>query len=149
MEPQACIFCKIAKKEIPAKVVYEDSVHIAFLDIRPYTKGHTLVIPKKHIDHFSDIPDELAVKIFLKSHQISKSIQNNLHNKRVGLVVHGYGVPHAHMIVVPQHHEDDITTGRMAKIEDGKIIFTIKNLAIAPREELERVAQAIKAGLKK
>ena len=142
-----CIFCKIVSSEAESSKVYEDDQILAFMDIQPVREGQVLVVPKGHIDHFSDISDELATKIFLKSHQISKSIRTNLHNERVGLVVHGYGVAHAHMIVVPQHHEDDITTGRMAKIEDGKVIFTIKNLEVASREELEKTAQLIKKGL--
>ncbi len=142
-----CIFCKIISGEAESSRVYEDDQILAFMDIQPVRKGQVLVVPKKHIDHFSDIPDELATKIFLKSHHLSKSIRANLHNERVGLVVHGYGVPHAHMIVVPQHHEDDIATGRMAKVEGGKVIFTIKNLEVVPREELEKTAQIIKEGL--
>src|SRR3989344_6977149 len=139
-----CIFCKIIAGEAEASKVYEDDQILAFMDIQPVREGQVLVIPKEHIDHFSNIPYELATKIFLKSHHISKIIRASLHNERVGLVVHGYGVPHAHMIVVPQHQEDDITSGRMAKIEDGKVVFKMDNIAITPREELERVAQIIK-----
>jgi histidine triad (HIT) family protein len=142
-----CVFCKIIAGEIESSKVYEDDQILVLMDIQPVRPGQVLVIPKEHIDHFSDIADELADKIFLKAHHISKIIKNKLNPERVGLVVHGYGVPHAHMIVVPQQHEDDITTGRMAKIENGKIIFTIKNLPIAPREELNKIAELIKEKL--
>ena len=63
--------------------------------------------------------------------------------ERMGLVVHGYGVPHAHIVIVPQHHEDDIASGRMADIENGRVIFTIKKLPVVPREELDQLAQLI------
>jgi len=143
----ACIFCKIIAGEIESSKVYEDEHILAFLDLHPVRDGQLLVIPKKHIDHFSDIPDELAVKIFLKSHQISRVIKEKCQAERMGLVVHGYGVSHAHMVVVPQHHEDDITTGKMAKIEDGKIIFTADNLPAYSRDKLNLIAGIIREGL--
>lgn len=143
----SCIFCKIIAGEVDSSKVYEDDEILAFLDLHPVNDGQLLVIPKKHIDHFSDIPDELATKIFLKSHQISRVIREKLHPERMGLVVHGYGVPHAHMVLVPQHHEDDITTGKMAKIEDGKIVFTEDNLPASSRDELNKIAGIIKDGL--
>lgn len=140
-----CIFCKIIAGEMESSKVYEDDQILAFMDNYPVRAGQVLVIPKNHIDHFSDIPDDLAVRIFLKAHHISKRIKEKLNPERMGLVVHGYGVPHAHMIIVPQRHEDDITTGQMAKIENGKIIFTSSNLSMSPRGDLDKIAEIIKA----
>ena len=142
-----CIFCKIISGDAESSKVYEDEQILAFMDIQPVREGQILVIPKEHIDHFSDLPEELASKIFLKAHKISKIIRNKINNERVGLVVHGYGVPHAHMIIVPQHNSDDITCGRMAIIKDGKVVFTMKNLEIITREELDKVAQIIKENI--
>jgi histidine triad (HIT) family protein len=139
-----CIFCKIIAGELESSKVYEDDSILAFMDIQPVRAGQALVVPKKHIDHFSDMPDDLAVKVFLRAHEISRAVKTKLDPERVGLVVHGYGVPHAHMIVVPQEQADDITTGRMAKIENGNVIFTMENLPVAPREELNRLAQLLK-----
>jgi histidine triad (HIT) family protein len=141
---QNCVFCRIVAGELDSSKVYEDNLILAFMDIQPVRPGQVLVIPKEHIDYFSDISEDLATKIFLKAHEISKMAKAKLNPERVGLVVHGYGVPHAHMIVVPQEHEDDITTGRMAKIENGEIVFSIKNLPVAPREELNRLAELLK-----
>lgn len=143
----SCIFCKIVAKEVESSKVYEDDQILAFLDLHPVREGQLLVIPKEHIDHFSDIPDELAVKIFLKAHQLSNIIKEKLKPERMGLLVHGYGVSHAHMVIVPQQHQDDITTRIMAKIEDGKIVFTEDNLPTASREELDKIAEIIKSGL--
>jgi histidine triad (HIT) family protein len=143
----SCVFCRIIAGEVESSKVYEDEHILAFLDLYPVRDGQLIVIPKKHIDHFSDIPDELAVRIFLKSHQISRVIKEKLHPERMGLVVHGYGVSHAHMVLVPQHHEDDITTAKMAKIEDGRIIFTADNLPASSRDELNMIAKIIKDGL--
>ena len=57
-----CIFCKIAKREIPSHIVHDDADTFAFMDIRPIQPGHVLVIPKVHVDHFSDLPDDAAVE---------------------------------------------------------------------------------------
>jgi hypothetical protein len=59
------------------------------------------------------------------------------------MVIHGFGVPHSHLIILPQHHETDITSGRFAYIEEGKIEFTDKHIAMVPREELNRQARLI------
>lgn len=139
-----CIFCKIVAGEAEASKVYEDDQIVAFMDIQPVREGQVLVIPKIHIDHFSDLDDEVAVKIVLQAQRISRTIKEALKPERVGLVVHGYGVPHAHMVVVPQHDENDITSGRLAAIENGEVTFDTKNLPIASREELDRVAEILR-----
>jgi histidine triad (HIT) family protein len=138
-----CIFCRIVAGEADASKVYEDGRVLAFMDIQPVRDGQILVIPKEHIDHFSDIPDGLALEIYALAHKLSRAVRAAFEPERVGLVVHGYGVPHAHLIIVPQHDEDDITSGRMADIKDGKVIFTIKKLPVVPRAELDAAARLI------
>lgn len=123
-----CVFCKIVAGQLESSKVYEDDEVLAFMDIQPVRQGQVLVIPKRHIDHFSDIPDALALRIYLKAHALLKTVRKVVHPERMGLVIHGYGVPHAHVIIVPQYHEDDITSGRMANVENGRVVFTIKNL---------------------
>jgi len=113
------------------------------MDTQPVRQGQVLVIPKQHIDHFSDIPEALALRIYRRTHSLLKAVREVVHPERMGLVVHGYGVPHAHVVIVPQHHEDDITSGRMADIENGRVIFTTRKLPLVPREELDRIAQVI------
>ena len=124
--------------------VYEDEEILAFMDIQPVRQGQVLVIPKQHIDHFSDIPDALAFRIYRTTHALLKAVREVVRPGRMGLVIHGYGVPHAHVVIVPQQHQDDITSGRMADIENGRVIFTIKKLPLVPREELDQLAQLIK-----
>ena len=79
-----------------------------------------------------------------QTHSLLKAVREVIRAGRMGLVVHGYGVPHAHVVIVPQHHEDDITSGRMADIENGQVIFTTRKLPLVPREELDQMAQLIK-----
>ncbi len=143
----SCIFCKIVAGQLESSKVYEDDEMLAFMDIQPVHQGQVLVIPKHHIDHFSDIPDALALRIYMKTHALLKIVREVVRPERVGLVVHGYGVPHAHMIIIPQHHKDDITSARMADIENGQVIFTHKKLPVVPREELDQMAQLIKKGI--
>ena len=143
----SCVFCKIVAGQLESSKVYEDDEILAFMDIQPVQQGQVLVIPKQHIDHFSDIPDALALRIYMKTHALMKAMRKVVRPDRMGLVVHGYGVPHAHVIIVPQHQEDDITSGRMADIENGRIIFTIKKLPVVPREELAQMAQLIKESM--
>ncbi len=140
----SCIFCKIVAGQLESSKVYEDEEILALMDIQPVRPGQVLVIPKQHIDHFSDIPDALALSIYRKTHTLLKAVREVVRPGRMGLVVHGYGVPHAHVVIVPQHHEDDITSGRMADIENGRVIFTTRKLPLVPREELDQLAQLIK-----
>lgn len=139
-----CIFCKIVAGKAETSKVYEDDMILAFMDIHPVREGQVLVIPKGHTDHFSDLDDDIATQIFLQAQWISRTIKKVLSPERVGLVVHGYGVPHAHMVVVPQHDENDITTGRMAAIENGEVVFTMKNLPLVSHNELDRVAEMLR-----
>ncbi|HEV7642419.1 MAG TPA: HIT family protein [Pyrinomonadaceae bacterium] len=138
-----CIFCRIVAGEAEASKVYEDDRILAFMDIQPVRPGQVLVIPKEHVDHFSDIPDDLALEIYSLTHKLARAVRSALEPERVGLVVHGYGVAHAHMVIVPQHDQNDITSGRVADIKDGKVIFTIENLPVVPREKLDAAASLI------
>ena len=138
-----CIFCRIVAHESPASVLYEDEMVLAFMNIRPSSPGEFLVIPKEHIDHFSDIPDGLACHLLVQAQRLSRNLRERLRPERVGLVVHGYGVPHAHLVVVPQNGPDDITSARFAFIEDGQIKFGVSHLTDAPREELDGLARLL------
>jgi histidine triad (HIT) family protein len=143
MDMVNCIFCRVVAGEAEASKVYENDRVLAFMDIQPVRPGQLLVIPKEHIDHFSDIPDDLALEIYSLTHKLARAVRTALKPEWVGLVVHGYGVSHAHMVIVPQHDEHDITSGRIADIKDGKVIFAIEKLPVIPREELDAAARLI------
>jgi diadenosine tetraphosphate (Ap4A) HIT family hydrolase len=97
-----CIFCKIARKEIPSSIVYEDKEFLAFLDINPNTKGMTLVIPKKHFDSYViDMPDKDYNKLFLTAKKVAKLLDKKLNVKRTAIVMEGLGVNHAHIKLYP------------------------------------------------
>ena len=105
MENQICIFCRIVKKETPSKLVYEDKDHIAFLDINPYTKGHTLIIPKKHYETFLDLPAHENKELFALAQKLGKTLKNALKPQLVFLSVFGDLVAHAHVHVIPYYGE--------------------------------------------
>jgi histidine triad (HIT) family protein len=139
----SCVFCQIVAGEEPASVLYEDESVLALMNIRPIRPGEFLVIPKEHVDHFCDLADELACRILVQAQRLSRNLRERLKPERVGLVVHGYGVAHAHLIVVPQHGPADIISGRMAYLEGGQIKFGVGHLKEESREELDRLARLL------
>lgn len=97
------IFTKIIKGEIPSEKIYEDETVVAFLDINPFTPGHTLVVPKQQIDRLWDLDDELYAHLMAVVKKVAQRQQEVLHPKRVGLALMGFEVPHAHVHVIPLH----------------------------------------------
>jgi histidine triad (HIT) family protein len=98
---QDSIFTKIIKGEIPSYKIYENEKTFAFLDIHPLLPGHVLVVSKKQIDHFDDLPDEDYKAVFNTVKKVAKQIKDKLHAKRAGILVVGTDVPHAHVHVFP------------------------------------------------
>ncbi len=103
-----CIFCKIVKGDIPCDKIYEDENTLAFLDINPVNKGHTLVIPKGHYQWMYDTPDDLINVIFTKSKELMKVIKKATKADYVVVAVVGLDVPHFHVHLVPRYHDDGL-----------------------------------------
>ena len=95
------IFTKIINRELPGYIVAEDDQFIAFLDIQPLVKGHTLVVPKKEIDYIFDVDDQLLAEMIQFAKKVGLKIDRALPCKRVGLTVIGLEVPHAHIHLIP------------------------------------------------
>lgn len=102
------VFTKIVKGEIPSYKIYEDNQFYAFLDINPLTKGHTLVIPKMEVDYLFDLEDELLSEMIVVAKKIAKAIEKSITCNRVGLMVIGLEVPHAHIHLIPILQEGDM-----------------------------------------
>ncbi len=96
-----CIFCRIVNKEIPAKIVYEDENHLAFLDVNPMHEGQTLVIPKKHYDYVFDMPDNELAELSKVVKKVARAIDNALNPVRTCVVIEGFLVPHVHVRLHP------------------------------------------------
>lgn len=97
----ASIFTKIIDGEIPSYKIAEDENNYAFLDINPLATGHTLVIPRKEVDYLFDLDEESYNKLFEFSKKVSKAIEKVITCKRLGVVVYGLDVPHAHIHLIP------------------------------------------------
>ena len=110
-----CIFCKIAKKEIPAKIVYEDEKTIAFLDVKPASLGHTLVIPKKHTETLDKLGSENLKSLILTVQRISKAISRLSEGYKIiqnNKEIAGQAVDHIHFHIVPRRRGDKIYWNR-------------------------------------
>lgn len=124
-----CIFCKIVKGEIPAVKIFEDEKHFAFLDMNPINSGHTLLIPKKHIEYLFDLNDSEYSELMLKAKHLAKLLKNKLEPKRVGIAVEGFFIPHAHIHIVPLNKGNELNPERakpMSKEELNKLAEKIK-----------------------
>ena len=107
-----CVFCKIANHEIPAKIVYEDDSILAFLDINPVTKGHTLIISKDHYDNFMDCDSDTIKQIHRVAKDLTYHYQSILHPNGFNLLSNmngaaGQSVFHVHFHLIPRYDEND------------------------------------------
>ena len=127
------IFTRIVDGEIPATFVLRDDRCVAFMSINPLARGHVLVVPIAEIDHWIDLPPDLVAHLFGVAHRIGRAQQSTFNCARVGLIVAGYEVPHAHIHVIPTDHMGHLSFDNAAASVD--------------REEIEADAAAIRAVL--
>ena len=104
----ASIFTKIVRGEIPCYKVAETEDCIAFLDILPLAKGHVLIVPKKEVDYYFDLEDELFQKVNILAKKVSSAIKKVVECERIGVSVIGLEVPHAHIHLIPINSVADI-----------------------------------------
>lgn len=104
----ASIFTRIINGEIPCYRVAEDDNYIAFLDVRPLKKGHTLVVPKKEVDYIFDLDEESLAGMMLFAQKVARAMKEVIECKRIGVAVLGLEVPHAHIHLVPITREGDM-----------------------------------------
>ncbi len=104
----ATIFSKIIAGEIPCHKIAENEKFLAFLDIMPLKKGHTLVIPKTEIDYIFDIDDSTLAEMMVFAKSVAHKVKGGFPCKRVGVAVIGLEVPHAHIHLIPIDKMDDM-----------------------------------------
>lgn len=107
-----CIFCQIIDNKIPSSKIYEDESVLAFLDISQTTKGHTLVIPKKHVRNMLDMSDKTASELFLRIPKIARGLQKATQANGMNIInnneeIAGQTVFHAHVHLVPRYNSSD------------------------------------------
>lgn len=123
----ASIFSKIVSGEIPCYKVYEDETVLAFLDIHPETKGHTLVIPKIEVDKIYDLPDDVFEHLMLVCKKLSKNMEEKLGARTLWKVV-GTDVPHAHVHLTPL--DENWEYGRTLELSEDEFKDLQKTLSI-------------------
>lgn len=117
----ASIFSRIASGEIPSYKIDEDNNFFAFLDINPMTKGHTLVIPKQETDYIFDLDDKTLGEMNVFAKKVAKAIEKAIPCKRIGMMVIGMEVPHAHIHLIPINKESDmILSNQRLKLEQSE-----------------------------
>ena len=102
------IFTKIIKGEIPSYKIAEDDRFIAFLDVFPVKKGHTLVVPKAQIDYLFDLDDSLLSDLMIFAKKVAQKMERAISCERIGIAVIGLEVPHAHIHLIPLDTVEDI-----------------------------------------
>ena len=124
------IFTKIINQEIPCYKIAETEKFIAFLDINPLVKGHTLVVPKVEVDYIFDLENQLLSELFLFSKSVAKKIKKAIPCDRVGVSVVGLEVPHAHVHLIPINQINDMNFSRpKLKLSNNEMI-ALKNLIL-------------------
>lgn len=127
------IFSKIVQGEIPAYKVAEDDICLAFLDIFPLRKGHTLVIPKKEVDYLFDLDDATYIHLMEFSKKVAIGIKKTIPCNRISMQVIGLEVPHAHIHLIP------INTMADCNFSNPKLQLS--------KEEFEQIAQSIRQNI--
>ena len=128
----ASVFTKIINGEIPCYKIAEDTDFIAFLDVNPNAKGHTLCVPKQEINKLFEMEEDHYLNLMKFSRTIAVALEKAVSCKRIGMSVIGLEVPHVHVHLIPLNEMDEV---RFQK----KVSFT--------KEEFEEIAKNIKANL--
>ncbi|MDX2283279.1 MAG: HIT family protein [Bacteroidia bacterium] len=129
----ASIFTRIVQGEIPCYKVAETEDFLAFLDIRPMAKGHTLAIPKREVDYLFDLPDDLYVGLQVFAREVARGLRKAVPCLRIGTAVIGLEVPHAHIHLIPLNAISDLS-------------FSKPPLQMTP-QEFEALAQEIREAI--
>ena len=124
----ASIFSKIVAGEIPSYKIAETEDFYAFLDIFPVAKGHTLVIPKKEVDYYFDLEDELMAGLNVFAKKIAIAIKKAIPCARIGTTVIGLEVPHAHLHLIPINSIGDINFAKKLKLSKEEFIEIMESI---------------------
>lgn len=123
------IFTKIINKEIACHQIFEDDLTFAFLDIKPHKLGHTLLIPKIEIGNYIDLPEPYYTRLFLNAKIISKALLNATDSIRIGMAIHGMGVPeHFHLHIVPMFTPYDLDQNQAHIEPEEKMLEIAKKI---------------------
>ncbi|HZU67038.1 MAG TPA: HIT family protein [Ktedonobacteraceae bacterium] len=108
---QDCVFCKIIRGELPAYIVFEDEISLAFLDARPVFPGHMLLVPRQHFETLLDLPAPLVGPFFQNAQLLARAMEAGLKADGTFVAINNHvsqSVPHLHIHVVPRHFKDGL-----------------------------------------
>lgn len=125
----ASIFTKIINGELPAYKIAEDENFIAFLDVNPNSKGHTLCVPKEEIDKIFDMGEHPYLQLMQFSRQVAIAIEKTVPCKRVGMAVVGLEVPHVHVHLIPLNDMDDMRFSKKISMTEEEFEFLAKAIS--------------------
>ncbi len=134
-----CVFCRIVRKTVPASIIYEDDAVVAFLDIKPLSNGHTLIIPKEHYETIFDIPEELLTQVHKVAKHIAAAVKESTKADGISIIQQNgraanQDIFHLHVHVIP-------------RLEGHKLPH-FNNTVNTSREQLDQVAAQIKKELR-
>ena len=134
MNNVSCIFCRIAQKQVPASLIYEDEKVLAFLDIRPLNEGHTLVIPKAHYETIFEIPQELIAYLHAITKRVALAVKKATKADGISIIQQngkaaGQEIFHLHVHVIPRY--------------EGQKLPSFSEISEADREKLRQTAAKI------
>lgn len=124
------IFTKIINGELPAYKIAEDEKFLAFLDVNPNAKGHTLCIPKQEINKIFDMDEDLYLELMQFSRKIAIALEKAIDCKRVGMAVIGLEVPHVHVHLIPLNDMDEMRFEKNVKLEKEEFESIVKNIQV-------------------
>ena len=116
------IFTKIIDGEIPCYKVAEDDDFIAFLDINPNAKGHTLCVPKKEVNKILDLEEDLYIRLMKFSRKVGIALEKTISCERVGMAVIGLEVPHVHVHLIPINEMKEMTFTHKVSLSDEEFV---------------------------
>ncbi len=128
-----CVFCKIINNEIPSQKIYEDGFVVAFLDINPVNPGHTLIVPKKHVEDLLKASNEELSHLIIATKKVAKAILKALDYKAFNLelnngAIAGQVVNHLHLHIIPRKEDDGLTHWPGKQYEEGQMANIAKQI---------------------
>lgn len=123
-----CLFCKIIKGKIPSYKIWEDENFFAFLNINPINPGHTILVPKKHLDYIFDLEEPLYSEIFKTAKKLSRPLKKATGAEKIGLAIEGLAIRHIHIHLVPVNKVNDLDPNKAKKASSEELLTIVEKV---------------------
>ena len=133
MTASSCVFCRIAEAHEQAHLVWSDADHVAFLDTQPITAGHLLLVPRVHVEWVDQLTPEAYAQLFSRVRALAGAVASAAGAPHTGIAIEGYGVPHAHVHLVPVWRGGDLDPCRQASATNEDLHAAAERLRAAIR----------------